>query len=465
MGFHRLLALILTTSLVACTSNSNNGSGPNRFHDGTSDSGGGNGAEDRAYEAYIIQPEQLPAYKNLIAPKIAKLISLNPANVDKTLPLIQRWLLYKTWYIAPVSLDTISRDVIGVSFSSDQTQQLALQTKKSIWIDSRVFNRMDLQSQATLIIHEMVMSLYYLRFKSWEDICSEKIYPEINCTSQDKDLLNEVFPGSTPKPFDSDDYENIRSVTGAFLGDFPFQSANDIDDFLISHKFDRRFTFSLGFGAGGGGPDKHIIIDNSVKISSSELTDIFAMAKKLNLWPDQCRGLRFKDPFDCNFNVGTVTRQIGNGYQLPLMAIDVHSTDTAKPLDFTVTRMPSNEIDGSSLEFVDQKKKIFYFTYNPDPWPTPLIPGTFFRTATVVLSQDLRIPNSPRTLLGIQSVPGIVTGLHPQIPDECVYAKPATRSTQDDVVLVHSRYLEDFDKGLLAARASVMPPYTTCRKF
>lgn len=463
MGFWRFLILAFATSVIACTSSTNSGPSQNRFNDGTSDSGGGNGAGDRAYEAYIVRPEQLPAYKALIEPKITKILNLSPGGAAVALPILQRWLFYKTWYVAPVSLDTISKDVIGVSFSSDQTQQLALQTKKSIWIDSSKFQRMDMQNQAALIVHEMVMSLYYLRYKSWEDICSEKIYPGIQCKPGESDVLNEMFPGSTPKPFDSDDYENIRSVTGILLEEFKFQSAQEIDDFLIAHKFDRRFTFGLGL-SGGLNSRQNVIIDNAAKISDEEFTNVMTMAKTLNKWPDQCRGVRFKDPVDCLFQFNMEKRRV-SGFDMPVMAITVQSLNPAVPLQFTVTRMPTGTIEGSSLEFVQQKKKLFYITFNPDPWPTPLIPGTSFRSVTLILGQDLQAMNTPYTLLGIQSTPGVVTGNHPQIPGECTYAKPSAKSLMDDVVLSYSQYLEDFDKSMLAIRASSFPPFTTCKPF
>ena len=458
MVLKRLLVLILLAASVACT---NSGGGKSGI-DGTSDTGGGNGAENRAYEAYIVRVDQLPAYKMFVEPKIQQLLAISPMR-EAALPIVKRWLLYKTWYVAPVSLSTISKDVIGISFSHDKTEQLALQTKKSIWINSQRFAQMAMQDQATLIMHEMIMSLYYLRFKSWENIFSEKIYPDIKCGPEGMDLMNELFPGSDPKPFDADDYENIRSVTGVLVNDFPFKSPKEIDDFLIANKFDRRFTFGLGMNDNGA--RQKFIVNNNEKLPAATLNEILESAKMLNQLPDQCRGVRFKNPVACGFKFTQSKRKFGPLYEFPVIEITTTSYNNGNPFEFVNTlNIANNTVTGSSVEWVDQKKKLYYWMFNTDPYPTPLKVGTMFRSMVLITLQDLTVESPAHTLLGIQSIPGVVTGKNPRY-DDCVYAKPTAKSILDDVIVAQSSLLTDFDKALLGTRASSMPPSTSCRQF
>lgn len=457
---HLIVSFLLLTS-VAC-SNSGTGGGGKSPVNGTSDTGGGNGIENKAYEAYIVQTDQLPAYKALIEPKIKSILAMSPKG-DQALPILKKWLLYKTWYIAPVALNTISKDVIGISFSKDQTEQLALQTKKSIWINSHRFNQMTLQDQATLIIHEMVMSLYYLKYKSWEDICTEKIYPDFKCDPTQLDLMNELFPGTDPTPFNSDDYENIRTVTGVFLGSFPFRSYEELDQFLIAHKFDRRFTFGLGIK--DDGRRQTAIFNNNEQISVQTMNEVLETAKILNQLPDQCLGVRFKNAAPCQFQFNKSKRSNGNGVEVSVIELKTQSSDPSSPFEFTNVRDTLSKFNGSSIEFVEQKKKVYYWTFNPDPYPTPFIVGTLFRSLVLITTQDLTVKDPPHTFLGIQSIPGVVTGKNPNDPNQCSYAKPSAKSKVDDVIIVQSKYLSDFDKALLMTRASTMPPFTTCRPF
>src|SRR5262249_1430912 len=75
------------------------------IRDGTSDSGGGNGVDNKVYERYIVHPENLPVFQQFLAPKLQQLAMLAP-HPELVIPVIKRWTLYKTWYIAPVKLDT-----------------------------------------------------------------------------------------------------------------------------------------------------------------------------------------------------------------------------------------------------------------------------------------------------------------------------------------------------------------------
>lgn len=456
----RYCFLILLLAL-GCTSSKDSGSA-RIVVEGTSDSGGGNGIENRVYEAYIVKTEELPAYKQLIAPKIARMMSLSP-RPDLFMPLFKRWLLYKTWYIAPVELNTISKDVIGVSFSNDQTEQLAIQTQKSVWINDSRFNRMSMQDQAALIIHEMVMSLYYLKFKSWEEVCAEGLFISEQCADpRYSEFMHELFPGTTPRPFDAADYENMRAVVGEMLGSWNFNTYQELDEFLIRRHFDRRFTFGMGIGSGT--QQEEFIFDFNLELPMAEMHQVLESAKLLNQVPDRCRGYRFQADFNCYFSFRNTMWTSASGYQMPILLLSVRGEDSTRVnFEGAMFSWDDHKIPGSSVTWVSQRKKMNYFVFHSYPLPTPGVVGTFFRSMTVITIQDLNVPNPPHTLLGLISVPGIVTEI---LPDkECRFAKPSPTSAYNDSLLVFSRHLSDFEQGMLRLRGRFMPPVTTCKPF
>jgi hypothetical protein len=462
MTLQRFFILIATFLILACSSSSDNkGAAP--FIDGTSDSGGGNGIENKAYEAYIVKPENLPAYKNIVAPKLKKILALSPIGAEKALPLFQRWVLYKTWYIAPVSLGTISKEVIGVSFSKDNTEQLAIQTKRSIWMNSTRFHQMSQDDQATLIIHEMVMSLYYLKYKTWEEISNDRLLTPQPLTPEDLEMLHELYPPTPLKPFDSDDYENIRTVTAGFLGEIHFNSAEEVDALLISKKFDPRFTFLMGTGDG-------VTYKARFEFSATSLTDVEFMrivnsAELLGRTPNKCHGLRFQDPFDCTFSIRLIDVALKGGPKYLQNLLQVNSSNPAFPISFAGMTQFGETYHAGTIEFVDFKKRISTYILLSNPFPTSPVIGTKFYSVTMVFVEDLTQSNSVPTLLGLIAAPGVVIGTDAKNPRECSYGKPTVSSLQTDAILSYAEHLTDLEKKLLRAAAIRRPVSTTCIQY
>jgi hypothetical protein len=140
--------------------------------DGTQDTGGGTGFDRSVFEHYINDPVTLPGYKivegllNNIVP------SGNYKNLHRQV-FDYRFTKMKTWFVGPFDLKKIDKDVLGVTYIRNSTVQIALQTKPSIWIDSRIFNDSETtdDERADTILHEMVMNFYLLQFESPADIC------------------------------------------------------------------------------------------------------------------------------------------------------------------------------------------------------------------------------------------------------------------------------------------------------
>lgn len=129
--------------------------------EGTSDGAGGSGINFKMLESYKVEPAELPAAKKLLK----KIIEKNEVTNDEENSFnFEEFFVLKNWYIAPITLKTIPKDVLGISMTDDKHQQIAIQTKEAIWIDQNYFDKMNEKEQATLLAHEAVMGLYLLRF-------------------------------------------------------------------------------------------------------------------------------------------------------------------------------------------------------------------------------------------------------------------------------------------------------------
>jgi hypothetical protein len=189
------------------------------YVDGTTDGNGGNGVDGRMYESYIVDPTELPAFKNVILDQLKIFEAILPrsgpdAYTDEDI-LRQRekaklLFLGKTWYIAPISLKSLNKKSIGVEFSQENTEQLAIQTEQEVWINAEAFNKMTEKDQATLIVHELTMTFYLNAQKGNRDFCKMFGAPDSNCAD---------IPDNKPRKekLDQTDYQKIRAATNFFM--------------------------------------------------------------------------------------------------------------------------------------------------------------------------------------------------------------------------------------------------------
>jgi hypothetical protein len=169
------------------------------------DIGGSNTILGKPVEDYIINVQSLPEYKEILQTVFDRL--------DYVLPSLSRTLraalhTQRTWYLVPIELKKLPNTVIGIP-SDTLTGQYALHTKKSIWIsDLERSKTEDLQSAATHILHEIVMSL--------------RVDQNLKSTGSKLFLYQE-------------DYEDIRALTRYLLS--PNLSSDDLQNFLLKHRF------------------------------------------------------------------------------------------------------------------------------------------------------------------------------------------------------------------------------------
>jgi hypothetical protein len=208
---------------------------------GTSDGAGGNGLNNKAFEAYRVDPLQLPAYRELSA----IFANWNKQSGRQDFSYESLFKL-RTWYVAPVKLKPIDDQTLGVSFAEGSVQQLAFQNLREVWIDAEKYNtlRDKPQEQAHLILHEFLFSLYSLKFTKLAD------YVNLLCENCDPlkgtvAAFDELYPPEAKRKLNDDDYKNIRNVTGWLMESGAKAKWQEITAKFIANKFPRPI---LGLG-------------------------------------------------------------------------------------------------------------------------------------------------------------------------------------------------------------------------
>lgn len=219
---------------------------------GTGDlSGGGNGIYERMYESYIREPRDLPAFKEILAPMFENLARKSDAEHARAAKAGESetkagFSLFfgKKWFFVPTELQAINEKALGVNMTAQRTQQLAFQKDRSIWVNSLIFDRMGKRDQATLIMHEMLMSVYLMRFKTISDICRMSVLErpeETGCAGSDQELTDRIFPPEPVRPLNETDYEHIRHATDWMMNNAAATSPEAMRRYLEAENFDRRF--------------------------------------------------------------------------------------------------------------------------------------------------------------------------------------------------------------------------------
>lgn len=204
--------------------------------EGTGDVGGGNGLDNKVLESYRVNIFETEAYKKILKPKMDLRISSDKAE-DKQEEGKED--AFKTWYIAPLKLKRIDNKILGLSFTEDRTQQLAVQTKNEVWINKDTWEKMTLEQQADLLAHEIMMILYMSKFEDEESLCKKSSSPEI-CAAWFGSASSE-HNTEKPRPLNEEDYQNIRSATVWMMSLKDPYTDDEFNKKLYSLGFDSRF--------------------------------------------------------------------------------------------------------------------------------------------------------------------------------------------------------------------------------
>ncbi len=218
---------------------------------GTWDGAGGNVVDGRPIEDFIKSIDKLSEYQGYVAPVLRGIQRKSPDFYQLLMDTVKG----KKWYFLPVELNALSPAEIGVYFESNQR---ALQTRRSVWISSIVYDKMKPDDRALLLIHEFLIGLKILN-------------------AHDAGLI----PGFDPlklikiKP---EDYEAVRNVAHWLMYEMNDHSPEEFVAVLRDHGFG-------DFAAAIEGP-KSIWMDRT--FSKIELHQFFESRYELNTLPQYC---------------------------------------------------------------------------------------------------------------------------------------------------------------------------------
>lgn len=213
---------------------------------GGTDSGGGNSVSGRPIESYARNIFDETVVKTHIIPLISKLHEIHPRFASDLIHIG----INRTWYILPVELNKIPSSVLGVSFSDSQLEQMALQNLKAIYINSTLFEKSDRdEDRALLILHEMVMGVFLMKYKDALDECYSNI-AWMRLYSKNHNLyrnerascaIKNIYSNSSDLPItnlgkkmslSTEDYDNIRELVVNLWQNLDHISFDELDAWL-----------------------------------------------------------------------------------------------------------------------------------------------------------------------------------------------------------------------------------------
>lgn len=189
---------------------------------GTGDSGGGSGIDNQVLESFVTEVTSLSEWKKYIEP-----IAINIDRAKRTWENQNVFIALtksKRWFIAPITLSNIPKDRLGLGFSQDPLQQIALQTEREIWVDKSIYEKGDEEARALLLLHEVVLGLYTLKFKTGSEVC-KALTPKPSQVCEDAEAV-EATHGSEPPM--------VRSKSA--LGERDYQNIREMTSWLFSHR-------------------------------------------------------------------------------------------------------------------------------------------------------------------------------------------------------------------------------------
>lgn len=196
---------------------------------GGGDLGGGNGLLGKPIETYRIRIDRTEEFREMILPVILRVEKKVPLLALEMWHIIQR----RAWYFVPVKLQTLPADLIAVGF---KTEQLALQTHKSVWFDQDEFQKMGRKERGQILLHEIIMGLKILNFSSYGDQCEARKLrsgPPTQCSYIDRIKLPagfDEFFRAQKLELSKSDYDAIRFITTElFDGKEPMDNEGLVD--------------------------------------------------------------------------------------------------------------------------------------------------------------------------------------------------------------------------------------------
>lgn len=413
---------------------------------GTSDSGGGTGIDGKVFESYIVDPTQLPAYKQHLEPLLKNIKSKKQdgARYDQVLKM-------KTWYIAPVDLSKVSKDVLGVSFMKSATQQIARQTQKEVWIDQRIYDQMNGNDQADLILHELVMTMYFFKFMTMSEMCKlaalDSAEKENEGCVKDREFFDKTMPPAKAHPLTDQDNENIRFVTGWLKQNAQKTIAEkDFIRILFYKGFDKRLFRPENYG------EKPPSL-GELKISKKEFYQVIRGAELSGHMPEVCFAATNGASKRCKIKFEETSIPVQN-FQIPGFNIRL-SIENEPPVNMAVI-FGGDEVTLSAIQ--DHEGGVLYTSALLN-WLHKIQIGDRMYSGFLIFKKEGSGSQSGLILESVVLRPGVVVSLDKKRDPICQLRTPKVVKLFDDGIMVMR---ENSVPGFIEQLYWAVPPFATC---
>lgn len=363
---------------------------------GTGDGGGGNALNYKMLESHLINPQELPIVKSRVAPLLKKIFPpSNPEDKGDIFAL-------KNWYLAPMKLKSIPKDVLGIDFTPDRLQQVAIQTDRAIWIDSNYFEKMNEEEKARLIVHELLMGVYLTRFYTMSELCM--MSHRIGGTSCDlnseqvkrMESMRQFQPESKRRLTDSD-YEAIRAATAWVFANEKDLAENTFNAYKERIGFaDKRFNYADD----EEGATKLPTLETTV----SKLVLALKKAQYSGNLEKTCLAVHTKQTFNCELMWSLNEKPHPQAPSLKIYQFEVAIKETTSQKvvqKSTVILHPEGKIT------LTENGENYSFIVSPTDLFTTSNPGSTGATASISLKVGA---NGDLTLKGVTMIPIVYVG-------------------------------------------------------
>jgi len=414
------------------TNQGNNSGSPIATSEGTNSSGGGTGVDGRVFESYSVNPASLPAYAKFIKP-LLKNIKRSGYN------FIQYENIFKSkpFYIAPVALKKLSKDDLGVSFLKSDTQQIARQSLKEIWIDKEIFDTMAEKDQAELLVHEFIMSMYFFKFISFKEMCKVSSYAggiwgdkHEECSEETVQIVDTKMPAENARTLNQEDNENIRYVTDWLLKNAKNPiSELDFVKILNFKNFDKRFFNPRTYEPERKSPE-------DIPISVKDLLSAINASALTNQMPDTCLAHPDAEEVPCKveFNEATIKHF---DRSLSALSITVKSKDTI--IASAIMKVSEQAFDRSGTESLkldgnfDENGTSIYSIWITD-WRSKINVGDRMYNGELIFRKSEE-NNRQLTLDSLTFKMGIISSIDKNSNPSCNAITPKNNSIENGFVM------------------------------
>lgn len=382
---------------------------------GTADfGGGGNGSKNKVYERNIAPLVKLPIYDKYIKPRLEKfdvlMSQLGQSEEKNKFSYSQFLIRMKSWYFTDDTLNSIDKETLGIIFKEGKTQQIALNKKREIWIDNKIFVDMKPQHQADLIIHEFVMNLYFLKYYSFYEICVMGKEMGLYAEKEENNLTCEqiktvkYFQTKKMMALNEDDYQNIRRVTDWFINDLLNASAEDLFNKLRYNDFDKRLITKSD-------------TEKEFKVTGREAESLLLKLQYSDSFPETCKSSLTNENLNCQISIKNAKNPYGSDFNK--LEFQIIEGNSVKTIAFNITNKTSSFV--SPLQSADGLP-YFSIMFKSNDAPLVLTDEVGERLYFLILyfSPTIGFKAANAELIGYNIVPFAITSIsHPK--DNSIY--------------------------------------------